>query len=107
MACLERMMEPMNTSEKIWRQYHSRLRAFIKSRIIDDATGEDILQSVFLKIHVELAYLKDETKLKSWLYQITRNAIIDYLRLQNEGVDPAPTPYFFLINKPNFSMLDL
>jgi RNA polymerase sigma-70 factor (ECF subfamily) len=77
----------MNTSEKVWQEYHSRLRAFIKSRIIDDAATDDTLQNVFLKMHAGLASLKDETKLQSWLYQITRNAIIDYFRSQKPTID--------------------
>jgi RNA polymerase sigma-70 factor (ECF subfamily) len=77
----------MNTSEKIWQEYHSRLRAFIKSRIIDDAATDDTLQNVFLKMHSGLTSLKDETKLQSWLYQIARNAIIDYHRSQRPTVD--------------------
>jgi RNA polymerase sigma-70 factor (ECF subfamily) len=77
----------MNISEKVWQEYHSRLRAFILSRISDDAASDDILQNVFLKMHTGLASLKDETKLKSWLYQITRNAIIDYFRSQRPTVD--------------------
>ncbi len=77
----------MNTSEKVWQEYHSRLRAFIKSRISDDAATDDTLQNVFLKMHTGLAFLKDETKLQSWLYQIARNAIVDYYRSQKPTVD--------------------
>ncbi len=77
----------MNTSEKVWQEYHSRLRAFIKSRISDDAASDDVLQNVFLKMHSGLSSLKDETKLQSWLYQIARNAIVDYFRSQKPTVD--------------------
>lgn len=77
----------MNLSKKVWQEYHSRLRAFIKSKISDDTVADDILQNVFLKMHTGLASLKDETKLKSWLYQIARNAIIDYFRSQKPTVD--------------------
>jgi len=72
----------MNTSENVWQEYHSRLRAFIKSRVSDDAAADDILQNVFLKMHTGLASLKDATKLQSWLYQIARNTVIDYFRSQ-------------------------
>ncbi|MEW6601806.1 MAG: RNA polymerase sigma factor SigZ [Nitrospirota bacterium] len=77
----------MNASEKVWQEYHSRLRAFIKSKISDETAADDILQNVFLKMHNGLASLKDATKLQSWLYQIARNAIIDYFRLQKPTVD--------------------
>ena len=85
----------MNPSEKVWQEYHSRLRGFIKSRIADDTATDDILQNVFVKMHTGLASLKDETKLQSWLYQIARNAIIDYFRLQKPTVefpDQLPQP---------------
>ncbi len=77
----------MNISEKIWREYHARLRAFILNRISDGTASDDILQNVFLKMHTGLASLKEEQKLKSWLYQITRNAIIDYFRSQKPTVE--------------------
>ena len=72
----------MKASEKVWQEYHSRLRGFIKSRIADDTATDDILQNVFVKMYTGLASLKDATKLQSWLYQIARNAIIDYFRSQ-------------------------
>ena len=72
----------MTLSEKIWQQYHARLRAFVRSRLRDKYAADDILQDVFLKMHSAMGSLKDETKLKSWLYKITRNAIIDHFRLQ-------------------------
>ena len=87
----------MDISEKVWQEYHSSLRAFIKSRISNDTATDDTLQNVFLKMHAGLASLKDETKLQSWLYQIARNAIIDYFRSQKPTVDipewlPQPDP---------------
>jgi RNA polymerase sigma-70 factor (ECF subfamily) len=60
----------MTISEKIWQQYHAKLRAFVRSRVHDDTAADDILQNVFLKMHTWLASLKDETKMKGWLYQI-------------------------------------
>ncbi len=72
----------LSLSEKIWQEYSSRLRAFIKSKISDDAAADDILQDVFLKMHVGLTSLRDEKKIKNWLFQITRNTIIDYFRSQ-------------------------
>jgi len=87
----------MSTSEKVWLKYHSRLRAFIKSKIFDESAADDVLQNVFLRMHTALPSLKDAAKLQSWLYQITRNAIIDYFRQQKPTADipewlthPAP-----------------
>jgi len=56
------------------------LQQFIRHRVSDDATAEDLLQDVFLKIHQHVETLKDVKKLESWIYTLTRNAIIDYYR---------------------------
>ena len=69
----------MKVIENIWHEYHSRLAAFIRSKVTEDAV-DDLLQDVFMKIHLRIDSLKDDTKLESWLYQITRNAITDSYR---------------------------
>ncbi|MBA2939751.1 RNA polymerase sigma factor SigZ [Paenibacillus sp. CGMCC 1.16610] len=69
----------MNT-EEVWRSFYSPLRNFIIKRIKNDHDADDILQNVFMKIHANLDTLKDDQKLQSWIYQITRNSIIDYFR---------------------------
>ncbi len=69
----------MKATEDIWHEYQSRLAAFIRSKVAEDAV-DDLLQEVFMKIHLRIDSLKDDTKLESWLYQITRNAITDYYR---------------------------
>ncbi|MCP4001267.1 MAG: RNA polymerase sigma factor SigZ [Gammaproteobacteria bacterium] len=78
----------MLTTENIWLEYHQKLSGFIKSRISDDA-ADDLLQDVFLKVHAQLDSLKTDTKVESWLYQITRNTVIDYYRA-NRRLEELP-----------------
>jgi len=66
--------------EFIWKEFSEKLRGFIAKRVNDPMLVDDILQDVFLKIHTNLDNLKNLAKVKSWIYQITRNAIIDYYR---------------------------
>ena len=66
--------------ESVWDQFSDRLRSFIRARVPDEETAEDILQDVFVRIHAKVGTLQDLGKLESWLYQITRNVIIDYYR---------------------------
>ena len=71
----------MNTKlEDIWIIFEDRLKSFILSRISDEMAAEDILQEVFIKIHSNIDKLKDDSKIQSWIYQITRNSINDYFR---------------------------
>lgn len=74
----------MKVTENIWYEYQSRLAAFIRSKVAEDAV-DDILQDVFIKIHVRIDSLKDDTKLESWLYQMTRNTITDYYRTKRRS----------------------
>lgn len=68
------------TTEQAWEAFHAPLHQFILRRVSDEATAEDLLQDVFLKIHQHGRSLKDTRRLESWIYQITRNLIIDYYR---------------------------
>jgi len=72
-------MPPMQT-EETWERFHAPLFAFIRARVADDATAEDLLQDVFVKIYQQIETLREAKKLESWVYQITRNTIIDYYR---------------------------
>lgn len=68
--------------ELIWKEFDAKLRLFILKHVGDEDAADDVLQEVYLKIHSNIQTLRDDTKLKSWLYQIARNAIIDHYRYQ-------------------------
>ena len=73
-------MDNPENMDVLWEQFSSDLRSFIFSRIKNETDTDDILQNVFLKIHDNISNLKDSTKIKSWIYQITRNLIADHFR---------------------------
>jgi RNA polymerase sigma-70 factor (ECF subfamily) len=71
---------PAADTQQIWAEFSDRLRAFIRRRVETAADAEDILQEVFLRIHRHAGSLEHQERLVSWLFQVTRNAIIDYYR---------------------------
>lgn len=75
--------------EGIWKAYHAGLLGFIRRRIDDPATAEDILQDVFMRVLSRIDTLVDADKIKGWLYRIARNAIIDHYRASGKTV-PLP-----------------
>lgn len=79
------------TLEQIWHEFAAKLGQFIRVRVNDPATAEDILQDVFVKIQARLNRLKDPAKLQSWIYLIARNAIIDHYRTRKETVEVPET----------------
>ncbi len=73
------MIATINT-ESVWRSFSDELRPFIFRRVKDKDLANDILQDVFIKVHQKLDHLKEEDKLGSWVYSITRNTISDHFR---------------------------
>lgn len=66
--------------QTVWQELRTALKHFIRSRVSNEQDSEDILQEVFIKLHNHLPELKEEEKFQSWVYQITRNTIIDFYR---------------------------
>ena len=65
---------------QIWDESRNRLKGFINKRVSNESDAEDVLQNVFIKIQQNISDLKDAAKLYPWIFQTTRNAIIDYYR---------------------------
>ena len=70
---------------QVWQEFAGQLKKFIAGRVRDQGDVEDILQDVFLKIHRSISQLKNQDKLSTWVYQITRNAIADYYRYNQKS----------------------
>lgn len=74
------------TTEKIWADFKEELLGFVRSKVGDPDFAEDILQEIFIKIHLNYAALKNEAGVAGWVYRITRNAIIDFYRKKKRMV---------------------
>lgn len=79
------------TLENIWNEFAERLGQFIRARVADPAAAADILQDVFVKIQAKVDQLKDPSKLQSWLFLLTRNAIIDHYRARRDTTEIPET----------------
>lgn len=78
--------------QQIWADYNDALLKYIKHRVGDQFDAEDILQDVYVRIYKNIDSLKYLEKLESWIYNITKNAIIDYYRKKKDT--PMDTTYF-------------
>lgn len=68
------------TTEELWQLLHDGLRAFIAKRVNDEGHVDDILQDVFVRVHHRMDKVNDPRRIVSWIYQVTRNAIVDHYR---------------------------
>lgn len=71
-----------DVTEHAWYALYEPLRAFLRKRVHQEETVEDLLQEVFLRIHTHAESLREGEKLESWIYQIARHRMIDYYRQQ-------------------------
>jgi RNA polymerase sigma-70 factor (ECF subfamily) len=74
--------------EELVRRYFRQVFLFAKTFVKQDQEAEDITQEAFVKAWKNLKKFDPEKKFKTWLFQITKNTCIDYLR-KNKNLLPA------------------
>jgi RNA polymerase sigma-70 factor, ECF subfamily len=65
----------------IYSEFYSDLLRYVKSKVRSKEDAEDILQNVFIRIASNIDKLSDKVRLRNWIFTVTRNAIIDYYRI--------------------------
>lgn len=74
---------------EMWRTVRAELLRFVERRVHDTALAEDLVHDVLLKAYAQRSSLKDAGKVRPWLYQITRNALVDHFR-SRRPLEPLP-----------------
>lgn len=73
----------MNFEETV-NTFSKTLRRYIVYATNNSSFVDDILQDVFIKLYQNVDSLKSSEKVKSWLYSVTKNTIIDYYRKEKK-----------------------
>ncbi|HVY68036.1 MAG TPA: sigma-70 family RNA polymerase sigma factor [Patescibacteria group bacterium] len=66
--------------EELVRRYFKQVYFFAKGYVKQDQEAEDLTQEAFVKAWKNLKKFDSKKKFKTWLFQITKNTCIDYLR---------------------------
>ena len=66
------------------------LRRVIQRYVRDDSTIDDLFQEVSLKVLRRIDTVRNPAKMRGWLFQLTRNACLDYLRHQDRRPQGSP-----------------
>lgn len=72
--------------ELLSKLYYSRLLHVSSNYLINKEDAKDIVQEVFMKIWNKKSQLNIHTNLNSYLYKMTKNTCIDYLRKKESRV---------------------
>ena len=73
--------------QKAWaeidRRYRGRLTAYVRRRLKDHASVEDVVQETFIGFANSLANYDDKRDLQTWLFTIAAHKVTDQLRYYN------------------------
>jgi len=62
------------------RRYTVRISAFVRPIILQPSAVEDVVQTVFIKMVRRLTLLRDPMTFESWLFALSRNTALDFIR---------------------------
>src|SRR5580658_7692284 len=73
-----------SNDQKAWteldRRYRGRLTAYVRRRLKDHASVEDVVQETFIGFNNSLANFDDRRDLQTWLFTIAAHKVTDQLR---------------------------
>lgn len=79
----------MNNITHIQHQFGDHLFNFIRSKVASEGDAQDVYQEVIYKIMNKSGQLQKTQSLKSWLFTIAKNQIMDYYRARKNPTDSA------------------
>lgn len=77
-------------TRQLWSDFNEGLWRYIRARVDSDADADDVLQTVFLKVHRRKTQLRDEERVAGWIFRIASHAITDHHRDRARRSDPPP-----------------
>jgi RNA polymerase sigma-70 factor (ECF subfamily) len=84
---------------QIYERHSARIRGFVARYVGQGDSADDLTQDIFLKVYRRPNAFDPRSRFITWLYAVSRNASIDYLRLKRlptvpigvmRGDDDAP-----------------
>lgn len=73
--------------EKVYREHRSYIRSTIYWMVRNEQV-DDLVQEVFVKAWKSYSGFKEESAIRTWLYRIARNTVIDFYRREDREVLP-------------------
>lgn len=75
--------------EELIQRYEGRLRAYVRRRLRDHATTDDVVQEVFIGFVNSLHNFDDKRDLQTWLFTIAAHKVTDQLRKMGRRLHQA------------------
>lgn len=76
--------------ERLYRDYHSKVAAFVAGKVENRHDAEDLVSDIFLKAYAKWdTYDPAKASLSTWIYTISHNTVVDYYRGRKNLVEYA------------------
>lgn len=90
-----------------YKTYSPQLLKYLQKKLPNKEDAEEVLNDIFLAAIDELAFFKKESSIKTWLFKIARNKIVDFYRKRKiKSVLLSQAPFLEIIaneiNQPEF-----
>lgn len=90
---MSEMLANQKLQEQIYLDYKEKVTRYISGKVPDPHTVEDLVSGVFLKVFASLsAFDAARASVSTWIYTITRNAVIDYYRTSKQHCELTELP---------------
>ena len=84
------MSDSNRLAEQVYLEYGDKVRGYIHSHIGNPTDAEDVASTVFLKVSERSgSFDAQKSAVSTWVYAITKNAVIDYYR-KRRVMDDVP-----------------
>lgn len=68
-------------SERVYIEFKDKVTRYVRGKIGNEHDSEDVVSDVFVKVFDGLSdFDENKASLSTWIYTITRNAVIDHFR---------------------------
>ena len=72
---------------KLYKLYKGEVAKIVAHILGPDAEAEDIIQEIFLQLYKSLPNFKYQSKFSTWLYRISVNTVLQYLRRRYRNIN--------------------
>lgn len=76
-------MSEQNTFEEIYNAYRLLVYNLALTYLFSIEDAEEVTQDVFVKVHQSLGKFKGDASIKTWIYRITVNQCLDFIKRKN------------------------
>ena len=89
-----------NEYSMLMNKYHNEIFKYVYNMVNNYQETEDLLQEIFFKVYKNLnKYNSDKASFRTWLYRISKNYVINYLKSAHNKINRNNLLYDDDINK--------